>query len=308
MGFDDVKPLPLEPSREFETKRVLHRLVANASLEAVVRDIVRHPALLASLEAGTEVFVPFPPRGTWDETLAACRLIQTNGCCPVPHVPARMVRDRSQLIEWIKSLETVNVRSVMLIAGDVDTVSPCYKDSLEVLSTKILTTHGIEHVSVAAYPDGHPQISTIGLEEAFNRKQEFAIRDGFTLRVVTQFGFDAEPLLSWLAGIRGSGMNIPISVGVAARAQMKTLLLYAARCGVRHSIDGFLANPSVARMLGQWDPLKVLGPVSDYLSSVENIPVEKAHIFTFGGLQRTIEWRARVLAQCDEIEARVAHE
>lgn len=299
MNFRHVKPFPRDRSLEAETAKTLHRLVAAAPLEVLARDIVRKPSTLAQISPGTEVYVPFPPTGSWEETLAACRLLIENGCCPVPHLPARRVRNRDELIEWARSLDEAKVRSVMLIAGDVVDEGVYYKDSLEVLQTKILSAHGIERVCVAVYPDGHPYIATQELEDAFCRKLDIALRDEFKLQAVTQFGFDATPLLTWLKKSHASGWSVPVSVGIAGPTKMKTMVLYAAKCGVAHSVKGVLAKPNVLRMLGQWDPLQVLSPIAEYLSSGIDARVENAHIFTFGGLQRVTEWRERVLNRCD---------
>ena len=276
-------------------------MLSTASFEVLAQDIVQSPSLLTKLDAGTEIYVPYPPTGTWEETLTACRLLSETGCRPVPHLPARRVRDLNELVEWVESLESLGVRSVLLIAGDAIDDGVCFKDSLEVLQTRILATHGIDCVGVAVYPDGHPFITTQDLEVAFDRKLEIAARDGFAIEAVTQFGFDAEPLHTWLAASHGSGLQIPVSIGVAGPTQMKTLLRYATKCGVRHSVKGLLAKPSVLRTLGQWDPLQVLSPLAEWTSAGMDIRVKNAHVFTFGGLERVLQWREQLLQTCDEV-------
>ena len=308
MNFRNVNRIPRDRSLETETSRTLHGLVATASLEVLARDIVQRPTILEQVEPGTEVYVPFPPTGSWEETLAASRLLVERACCPVPHLPARRLTDREELIRWAKSLESCNVRSVMLIAGDVLEEQVYFKDSIEVLQTKILATHGVERVGVAVYPAGHPYIAKNDLNDAFLSKLDVASRDGFTLKAVTQFGFDASPLLAWLAKANDSGWQLPVSVGVAGPTQMKTLIRYAAKCGVRHSVRGLLTEPSALRMLGQWDPIHVLSQVAKYLSSDLNVRVENAHVFTFGGLRKVLEWREQLLKQCEPLVAIEVHE
>ena len=299
MRFRHVKPVPLERPLKAQNSESLHRLVASASLEVLARDIVRRPDVLAQVNVGTQVYVPFPPTGRWKETLMACRLLVENGCNPVPHVPARRVRDRHELIEWADSLEVMGIRSVMLIAGDVKDTRARFNDSLEVLETKILVNHGIQRIGIAVYPDGHPYIAKQELEDAFLRKVEIATRDSLTLQVVTQFGFDAKPLLTWLVSATASGLQMPVSVGVAGPTQMKSLLQYATKCGVRHSVKGLFAKPRVLRMLGQWDPTEILSPVAECLSSGSGSQIENAHIFTFGGLRNVLEWREQLLSRCN---------
>ena len=306
MSVEHLKPLLRAPSQNALTTKTLHRLVKASSLEVLAQDIVRRPAILEGVDKGTEVFIPYPPNGVWNETLAACRLLIANGCRPVPHFPARRIQDLAHLIEWLASLKALKVKSVLLIAGDVSDENGRFKDSLDVLETNLLAEYGIDHVAVASYPDGHPQIPAKGLADALNRKLELAERNGVTLRIVTQFGFDAMPLLDWLAKTHASGVRVPVSIGVAGPTKMRTLLMFAAKCGVRHSIKGLLAKPSIVRMLGQWDPLEVLSPIADYVASGEPSWVENAHVFTFGGLRRTLEWRDQLLEQHDDVNSSVS--
>lgn len=299
MKLKHSNPVPHESSNRVETSNNLHRLATAASFELLARDIVRRPTILANLHRGTKVYVPFPPSGSWEETLAACRLLSENGCCPVPHLPARRVRDREELIFWVKSLERSDIRTVMLIAGDVQDEKVYFNDSLEVLQTKILATHGIRKVGVAVYPEGHPFLTSQDLEYAFRKKLEIASRDGFALHAVTQFGFDASRLLTWLANSQDSIFHVPLSVGVAGPTKMNTLIRYASKCGVSHAVKGLFVSPNVLRVVGRWDPLQVLLPVAEWLASGVDIHVENAHVFTFGGLERVLQWRERLLRGCE---------
>ena len=294
-----TNPLPHEFSIQGESSKNLRPLVANASFEVLARDIVQRPRILDRIDRGTEIYVPFPPTGSWEETVNACHVLIENGCYPVPHLPARRVRDSEELINWAKSLEEANVRSVMLIAGDVTDERVCFKDSLDVLQTKILVTHGIERIGVAVYPDGHPFIPTMDLDVAFGKKLAIASRDGFTIRAVTQFGFDAAPVLTWLAKLARSELRVPVSVGVAGPTQLKTLIRYAAKCGVGHSARGLFAKPSALRVIGRWDPLQVLSPVAECLTSGLDVQVVNAHVFTFGGLETVLHWRDQLMKNCD---------
>ena len=308
MSAEHVKPLHGVPSDNTLTAKNLQRMVATSSLEVLAHDIVRRPSMVEQIARGTDVFIPYPPNGTWNETLHACRLLQTNGCRPIPHLPARRVRNRTQLIEWVKSLEELEVRSVLLIAGDISARSGAFKDSLAVLETNLLAEYGINQVSVAAYPDVHPHIPTNLLEHALYRKLELARDNSVELRVVTQFGFDALPLLEWFTKVSAWGMSFPVSVGVAGPSKMRTLLTFAVKCGVRHSINNLMANPRIVRMLGQWDPLEVLSPIAEYVGSNPTVRIENAHIFTFGGLRRTLEWRDQILSRLDSASPNLANE
>jgi methylenetetrahydrofolate reductase (NADPH) len=55
---------------------------------------------------------------------------------------------------------------------------------------------------------------------------------GHDFAVVTQFSFDAEPVLAWLEQVRKAGIHALVRVGVPGPASVKRLLAFAARCGV----------------------------------------------------------------------------
>ena len=299
MKTKHANPLPHERLIVANTSKHLSRLVANASFEVLARDIVRRPAILARIDSGTKIYIPFPPNGSWNETIEACRVLNENDCYPIPHLPARRVRDTDELIDWAKTLEGSNVRGVMLIAGDVRGEAVYFKDSVDVLQTKILAEHGIERVGVAVYPDGHPFIPSEDLRDAFSRKLEIASRDGLAMHAVTQFGFDASPVQTWLSEMASSGLRVPVSVGVAGPTRLRTLISYASKCGVAHSAKGLFANPSALRVFGEWDPLQILSPVAECLTSGLDVQVANTHVFTFGSLKKVLQWREELLNTCD---------
>jgi methylenetetrahydrofolate reductase (NADPH) len=53
--------------------------------------------------------------------------------------------------------------------------------------------------------------------------------------IATQFLFNAEPVAAWARDLRAEGIDLPIHVGVPGPATIKTLVKYAAMCGVGNS-------------------------------------------------------------------------
>ena len=89
---------------------------------------------------------------------------------------------------------------------------PCaFESSLGLLETGLFQRHGIAHVSVAGYPEGHPRIAASALDAALAAKKSLARRAGIDLQVVTQFCFESEPVLSWTAKMKGSKFRVTLS-------------------------------------------------------------------------------------------------
>ncbi|MGH1556441.1 methylenetetrahydrofolate reductase [Streptomyces sp. L7] len=50
--------------------------------------------------------------------------------------------------------------------------------------------------------------------------------------VITQFGFDVDPVLAWLEKVRAEGITLPVRIGVPGPAGVRRLMSYATRFGV----------------------------------------------------------------------------
>src|SRR5207245_2183631 len=80
---------------------------------------------------------------------------------------------------------------------------------------------------------------------ALRMKSAWAERSGARMRIVTQFGFDADKFIAWADGLAALGLDLPVHLGVAGPAKITTLLKYAALCGVGNSLN-FLKKRSVS--------------------------------------------------------------
>ncbi len=108
---------------------------------------------------------------------------------------------------------------------------------------------------------------------------------------MTQFGFDAEPVLEWLKGVRAAGVDSTVRVGVAGPASIKALLRFAARCGVGTSAKVMKKyGLSITQLLGSAGPDPILADLSEGLTAAHGDVT--LHFYPFGGLVRTSEWVA----------------
>jgi len=107
---------------------------------------------------------------------------------------------------------------------------------------------------------------------------------------VTQFGFDAEPILSWLEQLRGVGLHGLVRIGVPGPASVKTLLRFAARCGVGASAKVMSKyGASITKLLTTTGPDALVKELARGLDPARHGEV-LLHFYPFGGLRRTAEW------------------
>ncbi|KPP98011.1 methylenetetrahydrofolate reductase [Marinobacter sp. HL-58] len=273
-----------------ETAAKLHALVRSASLEATPRQVMTTDDLPDLLPGGTCVYVPFLPKGQFSETLEACRRLLEIGMQPVPHVPARMAESRGQLRDWLSQLDDSGVDRLLLIAGDSDAVAGPFPDTLAVLESGLLAQFRFHGIGVAAHPDGHPMADRATLHQALGIKREYARTTSTRLWVVTQFTFDANVVTDWLQSLGDVLEEVPVYIGMAGPTRVKTLIAYAAQCGVGASARLMLRRPGSARMLRAWTPEGMLQALVRYCLDNPETLLRGIHLFPFGGLRKSAQW------------------
>ncbi|MDK9558362.1 methylenetetrahydrofolate reductase [Marinobacter sp. M216] len=276
--------------RGADADECLQGLVRSASIEATPRQIFAAEDLPQLLPAGTPVYVPFLPGGQFDDTLAACRRLLEQGMQAVPHLPARMMESQGQLDDWLAQLQESGVDRLLLIAGDRDSVAGPFPDTLAVLESHVLSRFRFHGLGVAAHPEGHPRADRAALTRALRIKQEYARTTGTHLWVVTQFTFDAQIVIDWLQGLGALLEQVPVYIGLAGPTRMKTLLSYAAQCGVGASSRMLLRRPGSARLLRAWSPDEMVQSLVRYCLDNPETLLKGIHLFPFGGLRQSAQW------------------
>ena len=265
-------------------------LVRHASVELSPRQLVSTGPLTDYLSPGTRVYIPSIPGARWGDTVAACDRLVAEGMLPVPHLPARLMKSAEQLDDRLDKLAGAGVEELLLVAGDHKRAAGPYHDTLDVLESGKLVEHEFRRLGVTAYPEGHPLAARADLETALSRKIAYANATDTDMWVVTQFTFASAHAIAWLAAMRDRGCPLPIYVGLPGPARLRTLLAYAARCGVRASARALTRQPSVIRLLKSWSPDELLQGLAQYRVESRDTTLAGIHLFTFGGLPHTSRW------------------
>lgn len=271
----------------------MHDLFADFSLEMTARDVEDLEALAARVPPGTMVSVTFLPTESFASRIDAAARLQALGLRPVPHISARRLTSAAELEAFLDGLaERVELHQVFVVAGDLPAPSGPYDDALSVIRSGLLERYGVRHVGVAGYPEGHPQISGDRLDEAIRAKGAAFAEQGLDWSIMTQFGFDTDPVFAWLAALRGQGVAVPVRIGVAGPAKIKTLMRFAARCGVGTSTKVMKKYGwSIGGLLDRAGPGKILEQLGAGLDPAVH-GVTKLHFYPFGGLVTTADWIA----------------
>ena len=271
-------------------RAALRDLARGASVEILPGQLPSPEVLAGHLPRATSVYIPYPPKGRWPDTIAACEQALAAGMKPVPHLPARSVRSAGELDDWLASVVETGVDAVMLVAGDRATPAGPYPDAPALLDSGLLAEHGLRRLGVTSYPEGHPLIAQADLDEALRRKMEYARATGSELWIVTQFVFSPSPALAWLERIRPAGCTLPVRIGIPGPVALGALIGYAVRSGVVASARALKRKPGIARLAGRWSPTPVALALARHLASRDETASVDIHLFTFGGLADAAEW------------------
>lgn len=265
------------------------------SIEVNPNDPKMVDAALSRLEPGTEVFLTWIPDSNPMGMIGPAAKFRSAGLVPVPHIGARHLESATQFERLAASLAgEAGVDRVLLVGGDRRIPAGPYESSLAVMQTGLLQRASIVRMAVAGFPEGNPNISPSALDEALAAKVAFARAFGLHLSIVTQFCFEAEPIVVWLNHIRARDIDVPVRVGLAGPAGLLTLARYAAHCGIGNSLRVLTENPSFAKLLIERGPEVIIRGVAASAGSghAPSLPpgVSGLHFYVFGGLNKTLDW------------------
>jgi methylenetetrahydrofolate reductase (NADPH) len=265
-------------------------LVAACSIEISPRDDFAGERLRELLEPGMTVFVNHPGSVTHHDIVAACARLRHAGFNPVPHIAVRRLASFTQANDFLqRAAAEAEVKAAMIIGGDPDHPVGPFPDAYDLLASGLVGHHGLRSVAFAGYPEGHPRIAARALDEALRAKVALAHRQGLEVTLVTQFGFDAAPILSWITALRTQDIVCPVKVGIAGPATVATLAKFAVRCGIGASLRALArGHTAFARILAEAGPDALIGAL--VADEDPRSPIEGLHVFTFGGVRRTAEW------------------
>jgi methylenetetrahydrofolate reductase (NADPH) len=132
----------------------------------------------------------------------------------------------------------------------------------------------------------------MSLWAALREKQQYAESTGSHMHIVSQFGFDPLAIGTWVRQLEEHGVTLPVHVGVAGPANLRTLIRYAMLCGIGASLNSLMASLSALTHVRQ-----LVTSVDEMICQLARAweggfarRVVKPHFFSFGGVAATADW------------------
>jgi methylenetetrahydrofolate reductase (NADPH) len=268
----------------------LHAVLESARFELLPTAKVE-AAVLEHVPVGTTLTVTASPSKGLDATLDCAQRLAAHGYSVVPHLAARMVRDRSHLSDVSQRLVECGVDDVFVPAGDADPPAGDYHGSLDLLRDLSEIGRPFAKVGITGYPESHPSIADDVTVQAMWDKRAHATY------VVSNLCFDPAQLRTWVSRLRTRGVLLPVFIGLPGPVERAKLLTMASKIGVGDSTRFLAKNVGMfARIAapGGYSPERLLERTGDLFVD----PISGAaglHLFTFNQVAETERWRRRLV-------------
>ena len=288
----DLAPHDSEPPDD-AVGAVVRGLMAGFSVEITPREAPTLPPLSEVLAPGSAVYLTFLPQTPWQDTVAVARSVREAGLRPVPHLAARAVPDRTALRSMLADLARIGVEDLLILAGSLASPVGEFHETAQILDSGLLEEAGIVRVGVVGHPEGHPDVDDDELSRALHAKCRIARARGLEMHLVTQFCFDAEPIVAWERRIRAAGVDVPVHVGLPGLTSPTRLLRFGLRCGVGASLKVLRQQTGGVLKLATshvHHPDATLLGVASAVAAEPGSLLKAVHFFPFGALERTATW------------------
>ena len=110
--------------------------------------------------------------------------------------------------------------------------------------------------------------------------------------------FNPTAIAGWIERMRGSGVTLPVHLGVPGVADVTKLMRVAARIGVADSARYLKKNRKLLGHMirGQFGPDELLEELGATIADSTS-DVRALHVFTFNQVEQTAAWQRRMLEE-----------
>lgn len=265
------------------------------TIEITGKQIEKLPLLRQRLAPGTRVFIALIDPADVALQRDSARQLKEAGFVPVPHIPARFIRDLDDLKARLGHLAEAGVSEMLALGGGAPQPIGRYDSAIQLLETGLFEANGVGRLGIAGHPEGNPDITKVhgeaALLAALRLKQAYLKEKGLQGFIATQFLFEAGPVADWAKGLRAAGIDLPIHVGVPGPATIKTLVKYAAMCGVGNSAR-FIRKQAmnVTKLLTVNTPDDFVAGLAALHFDRPELAIAGPHLYPFGGFDKLFDW------------------
>tara|TARA_B100000965_G_scaffold38729_1_gene28550 strand:- start:23317 stop:24174 length:858 start_codon:yes stop_codon:yes gene_type:complete len=279
------------------TDALVKNFIEGFSIEVVPNSAAKVESFAEILPSGTRVYIAHLSEKEDIKTMVAtAKRINEEGFSVMPHIPARIIKNKAMLAEWISMYKNeANVDQALLLAGGSSDVLGEFDSSMQLIETGLFDQAGFKRLHVAGHPEGSKDIDPDGgsknVSNALSWKQEFSKRTDAQMAIATQFCFDADAVSQWATNIKNNGIDIPIHIGIAGPAKLQTLLKFSIECGIGPSMKVLTKRAKdITKLLLPYKPTEILKGLAEHKKQDPELNIEQVHFFPIGGIKQTADF------------------
>ena len=278
-----------------EINPLVEAFLQDFSIEVMPRTAEKVENFRDLLPVGTRVYIAHIEGTPIEDMVATARRLADDGFAVMPHFPARIIKDRATLADWIARYQgEANVKQALLLAGGVKAPVGDFSDSMQLIETGLFDTAGFTNLHVAGHPEGNRDIDASGtanVDAALRWKNEFQTRTDAKMAIATQFAFEAAPIIKWADNLVDQGITLPVHIGIAGPAKLQTLIKFAIACGVGPSLKVLQKRAmDVTKLLLPYEPTDVLAELAAHKAANPDFNISHVHFFPLGGIKTNATW------------------
>ena len=274
----------------------LEAVLQGYSIEVMPRTAEKVENFRDLLPEGTRVYIAHIEGTPINDMVATAKRLADEGYPVMPHFPARIIKDKATLADWIARYNgEAGVEQALLLAGGVEKPHGDFHSSMQLMESGEFDKAGFKRLHVAGHPEGNKDIDPNGgtksVDEALQWKQKFSERTDAEMAIATQFAFDAKPMIAWADRLNAEGIKLPIHIGIAGPAKLQTLIKFAIACGVGPSLKVLQKRAmDVSKLLLPYEPHEVLRDLAAHRAANPDFNITNVHFFPLGGIKTNATW------------------
>lgn len=214
------------------------------------------------------------------------RIVGETGLVSAPHLTC-VGASRAEIQDIARLYRDEGIRHIVALRGDPPQGATRYDPHPGGYPYAADLVHGLREVadfdiSVAAYPEGHPEAPDADFDlENLRRKL-----DAGASRAITQFFYDTENFLRFRDRCAARGISAPIVPGILPITRFKQVLNFANRAGalvprwLHERFDGLDDDPETQRMLG-------VSIAIDQVATLRRHGISEFHFYTLNRAELT---------------------
>ena len=286
-------------SSKEEGKKISNHLkdfLVDFSIEVMPRTASKIESFNEILPQNTRVYIAHIEGVPIEEMVETAKRLSSEGFNVMPHFPARIIKDKDTLENWIQRYQDeAGIEQALLLAGGVSRPHGSFESSMQLVETELFEKYNFKHLHFAGHPEGNKDIdhdnSTKNVDSALSWKQKFKERTDINLALTTQFCFEASPVIEWVDSLVKNGIDIPVHIGVAGPAKLQTLIKFSIACGVGPSLRVLQKRAKdVKKLLLPFEPNDFLETLAEHKKANPNFNITNVHFFPLGGIDVNASW------------------